>query len=222
MAAAERQKKGPANIIRPPMRTPAPRRITAPPEECRATESRERKRPCWGSTRLPDLIDRSRTREVACLLSIGLFTVTSGFGSLMPLTIYYCVALLATGLLVIGTLRAAAAEEPIPEQIERTIEAACQACDTRLARTACGTQPDPHRRQEGRQGLDRQANERHVVSANSQRVSGGVSSPAAHLGAPSRAATLGLRFPATTPFPHRVRRIRWASRQSGCGPVQTN
>ena len=103
------------------MRTPAPRRITAPPEECRATESRERKRPCWNSTRLPDLIDRSRTRGVACLLSIALFTVTSGFGSLMPLTIYYRVALLATGLLVIGTLRAAAAEEPIPEQIERII-----------------------------------------------------------------------------------------------------
>ena len=54
--------------------------------------------------------------------------------------------------------------------------------------------PDPHRRQEGRQGLDRQANERHAVSAKSQRVSGGVSSQAAHLDAPSRAATLGLAF----------------------------
>ena len=53
---------------------------------------------------------------------------------MMPLTISYRVALLATGLLVIGTLRAAAAGEPIPEQIERILEAACQACDTRLAR----------------------------------------------------------------------------------------
>ena len=135
------------------MRTPTPRRITASPEECRATDSRERKRPCWNSTRLPDLIDRSRTRGVACLLSIALFTVTSGFGSLMPLTISYRVALLATGLLVIGTLRAAAAEEPIPEQIGRIIEAACQACDTRLARRRVGQQPDPHRRQEGRRLL---------------------------------------------------------------------
>ena len=67
----------------------------------------------------------------------------------MPLTISYRVALLATGLLVIGTLRAAAAGEPIPEQIERILEAACQACDTRLARRRVGQQPDPHRRQEG-------------------------------------------------------------------------
>ena len=115
---------------------------------------------------------------------------------------------------------------------ERGVAVAC--CVTLKARSSHGlfrgtiAEKDPrvfgpqHRRREGRQGLDRQANERHAVSAKSQRVSGGVSSQAAHLDAPSRAATLGLRFPATTPFPHRVRRIRWVSRQSGFGPVQTN
>ena len=61
------------------------------------------------------------------------FTVISGFGSLMPLTIHRRVVLMATGLLVIGTLRAAGADEPLPEQIDRIIEAACQADDTRLA-----------------------------------------------------------------------------------------
>ena len=83
--------------------------------------------------RLPDLIDRSRTRGVTCLLGIASFTVISGFGSLMPLTIHRRVVLLAIGLLVIGTLRTAGADEPLPEQIDRIIEAACQADDTKLA-----------------------------------------------------------------------------------------
>ncbi|MCH2399011.1 MAG: DUF1549 and DUF1553 domain-containing protein [Pirellulales bacterium] len=84
-------------------------------------------------TGLPDLIDRTRPRGVACLLHITSFTVISGFGSLIPLTIHRCVVLMATGLLLIGTLRAAGAGEPLPEQIDRIIEAACQVDDTRLA-----------------------------------------------------------------------------------------